>query len=75
MLYIKELNESIKKQELKLGETITYTLTKEDNIPKNKKVGDIIKGKVIKNDNGNLTVEWETGDKDENFPSGEVKVD
>lgn len=63
---------TIKRTKIEPKDTVEYELTEEDNIPVGKKVGDKIQGKILKKDNGNAEVKWNTGERDKDFPVKEL---
>jgi hypothetical protein len=72
----KQLNEGIKKQDLKNGDTVYYKLTENDNLPQGKNVDDLIKGKIKKIDKnkGIANIKWEDGQTDEDFSTDRLTL-
>jgi len=52
------------KKDFKAGDEIVYKLKKDDNIPKGKKEGDKIKGKIKNIKGDKVDIEWENGEED-----------
>jgi len=52
------------KKDFKAGDEIVYKLKKDDNIPKGKKEGDKIKGKIKNIKGDKVGIEWENGEED-----------